>query len=95
MLNCKGRPNHTHDAPVCRFRYADENGLAHIETSALDNSNIQAAFSRVLAEVYNVMREQQATAATRSVPAEAALRLAPAGVDVNSQQQSSGGCGCG
>ncbi|CAD7970029.1 unnamed protein product [Amoebophrya sp. A120] len=39
--------------------YAEENGFKSIETSALDNTNVEAAFRQILTDVYAKMLEMQ------------------------------------
>mmetsp|Transcript_9970 Transcript_9970/g.21808 ORF Transcript_9970/g.21808 Transcript_9970/m.21808 type:complete len:96 (+) Transcript_9970:514-801(+) len=35
--------------------FAESNGIAFIETSALDSDNVEAAFQRILTEIYQKM----------------------------------------
>jgi Ras-related protein Rab-11A len=39
--------------------FADKQGLAAIETSALDASNVDVAFHRILSDIYNAMSKRQ------------------------------------
>ncbi|CAD7952776.1 unnamed protein product [Amoebophrya sp. A25] len=39
--------------------YAEENGFGHIETSALENSNVETAFRKILTDVYAKMMAQR------------------------------------
>jgi len=39
--------------------FADKQGLAAIETSALDSSNVDVAFHRILSDIYNAMSKRQ------------------------------------
>ena len=36
-------------------QFATENGLAFIETSALDSSNVELAFQKILTEIYRIV----------------------------------------
>jgi small GTP-binding protein len=43
--------------------FAEKQGLAAIETSALDASNVDVAFHRILSDIYNAMSKRQLQAA--------------------------------
>ncbi|KAM3824491.1 ras-related protein Rab-11A-like [Vipera latastei] len=39
--------------------FAEKNGLSFIETSALDSTNVEAAFQNILAEIYRIVSQRQ------------------------------------
>ena len=39
--------------------YAERNGLSFIETSALDSSNVEQAFTNILTEIYKIVSQKQ------------------------------------
>merc|ERR1719238_70867 len=41
--------------------FAEKHGLACIETSALDSTNVETAFMRLLSEIYTLMNSRQIT----------------------------------
>merc|ERR1712007_260518 len=41
--------------------FAEKHGLACIETSALESTNVETAFMRLLSEIYTLMNSRQAT----------------------------------
>jgi len=70
---------------------AEKHGLSFIETSALDSTNVELAFQRILTEIYNIVgggkvldkKEQQAIEETETV------QITP-----TQEEKKSGGC-CG
>jgi len=41
--------------------YAEKNALSFIETSALDSTNVEAAFQNILTEIYHIVSQSSAT----------------------------------
>jgi Ras-related protein Rab-11B len=39
--------------------YAERNGLSFIETSALDSTNVEQAFTNILTEIYRIVSQKQ------------------------------------
>uniref|UniRef100_A0A8C9Q8Q1 Ras-related protein Rab-11A n=1 Tax=Spermophilus dauricus TaxID=99837 RepID=A0A8C9Q8Q1_SPEDA len=39
--------------------FAGKNGLSFIETSALDSTNVEAAFQTILTEIYRIVSQKQ------------------------------------
>jgi Ras-related protein Rab-11A len=87
--------------------FARKNGLAFIETSALDATGVETAFQRILQEIYNTQARKQLKAesksernssnATHGVSTEnlgkgETIKLATAGEDFSSHQQKKQGC---
>ena len=38
-------------------KYAETEGLSYIETSALESTNVEAAFKNILTDIYNIVSE--------------------------------------
>ncbi|CEM14028.1 unnamed protein product [Vitrella brassicaformis CCMP3155] len=75
--------------------FAEQQGLACIETSALDSMNVETAFHRILSEIYNLMSKK--TLSDRPEPSRpGGMRGAPIRVDEENTRpppaRSSGGC---
>lgn len=43
--------------------FTEKNGLSFIETSALDSTNVEAAFQNILTEIYHIVNQNQRPAA--------------------------------
>lgn len=44
---------------ILSFRFAERNSLSFIETSALDSTNVEAAFQQILTEIYRIVSQKQ------------------------------------
>jgi len=77
--------------------FAKKNGLCFMETSALDNTNVDAAFITLIEEIY---RQAVLTTPEKLVPKGSSTDISKNTVIVdtdtsqNSQQNTSGGLGC-
>ena len=45
--------------------FAEQNGLSFMETSALDGTNVDEAFHKILTEIYRVFRDKKKVCAPR------------------------------
>ncbi|KAL3790721.1 hypothetical protein ACHAWO_013540 [Cyclotella atomus] len=87
--------------------FARKNGLAFIETSALDATGVETAFQRILQEIYNTQARKQLKAEKKSeskssngtngvstdTPGKGeTIKLATAGEDFSAHQQKKQGC---
>ena len=41
------------------YSIVEKNGLSFIETSALDSTNVEAAFQNILTEIYHIVNQNQ------------------------------------
>eukprot|EP00434_Breviolum_minutum_P041037 symbB.v1.2.036497.t1/scaffold5169.1/size30165/3 len=55
--------------------FAEKHGLACIETSALEATNVETAFMRLLSEIYTLMSSRQITDADSFRNAQAAIQV--------------------
>jgi len=46
--------------------HVEKNGLSFIETSALDSTNVEAAFQNILTEIYHIVNQNQRPAAANN-----------------------------
>jgi GTPase SAR1 family protein len=65
-------------------QYAERNGLSFIETSALDSTNVEAAFTNILTEIYKMVSD-------RHMDSSAAGQRGPTGGFVVQPTTSDGG----
>lgn len=87
--------------------FARKNGLAFIETSALDATGVETAFQKILQEIYNTQARRQlrrekreesksanrSNGASLNAPGKGeTIHLATAGEDFNAHQQKKTGC---
>lgn len=77
--------------------FAEKHGLAFIETSARDNTNVEDAFTTLLTEIYGIVRRRTLEAAEKptksaAVPAGSTVIVSPESV---AQKSSAGCCGGG
>lgn len=42
-----------------QFLFIERNNLSFIETSALDSTNVEAAFQQILTEIYRIVSQKQ------------------------------------
>eukprot|EP00013_Stygamoeba_regulata_P025322 CAMPEP_0177651588 /NCGR_PEP_ID=MMETSP0447-20121125/12640_1 /TAXON_ID=0 /ORGANISM="Stygamoeba regulata, Strain BSH-02190019" /LENGTH=223 /DNA_ID=CAMNT_0019154703 /DNA_START=80 /DNA_END=751 /DNA_ORIENTATION=- len=78
--------------------FAEKNGLSFIETSALDSTNVEIAFTQILTEIY---RQSARPAPTGQGGGESSEPQAPSpskpvtlGQPAENTQAAEGGCGC-
>lgn len=71
--------------------FAEQNGLAFIETSALDSTGVEEAFRQILTEIYRLMSRKNIAneGAGSSLPAGQTLTVR---ADNNETSSSGGGC---
>lgn len=72
--------------------YAESNGIAFIETSALDSSGVDTAFQRILTEIYQKMSRKSMVGGDNNNDSGIAPGETIAPVDFESENKSSGGC---
>ncbi|PPQ66026.1 hypothetical protein CVT26_010782 [Gymnopilus dilepis] len=66
--------------------FATENGLSFIETSALDASNVEAAFQTILTDIYRIVSSKSLESSTSNIePPKASISVGPS-TDSNAQQ---------
>ncbi|KAF8898240.1 ras family-domain-containing protein [Gymnopilus junonius] len=68
--------------------FSTENGLSFIETSALDASNVEAAFQTILTDIYRIVSSKSLESSTSNIePPKASISVGPT-TDSNAQQGS-------
>merc|ERR1712004_361446 len=66
LVGNKSDLRHLRAVPTEEARaYAERNGLSFIETSALDSTNVEQAFSNILTEIYRIVSQKQLDADRR------------------------------
>ncbi|CAA7260867.1 hypothetical protein NLJ89_g486 [Agrocybe chaxingu] len=66
--------------------FSTENGLSFIETSALDASNVEAAFQTILTDIYRIVSSKSLESSTSNIePPKASISVGPS-VDSNANQ---------
>ncbi|KAF8968232.1 ras family-domain-containing protein [Flammula alnicola] len=66
--------------------FSTENGLSFIETSALDASNVEAAFQTILTDIYRIVSNKSLESSTSNIePPKASINVGPT-VDSNANQ---------
>lgn len=74
--------------------FAQKHNLFFLETSALDASNVELAFQKILSEIYNHTKKQLAGAAPQLASPSATVSLAPSSPPREDQRKSHDRC-CG
>ncbi|XP_012865361.1 PREDICTED: ras-related protein Rab-11A [Dipodomys ordii] len=60
LVGNKSDLRHLRAVPTDEARaFAEKNGLSFIETSALDSTNVEAAFQTILTEIYRIVSQKQ------------------------------------
>ncbi|GBG25173.1 Ras-related protein Rab-11A [Hondaea fermentalgiana] len=72
--------------------YAESNGIAFIETSALDSSGVDTAFQRILTEIYQKMSRKSMVGGGADADASITQGEPIAPVNFENEAKSSGGC---
>eukprot|EP00911_Craspedida_sp_UC1_P002148 UC1_evm1s1652 len=49
-------------------KFAEDNQLSFIETSALDSTNVESAFHNILSEIYHIVSQKQLDSGTSAAP---------------------------
>ncbi|KAI8361754.1 small GTPase [Blakeslea trispora] len=70
-------------------QFAAENGLSFIETSALDSSNVELAFQRILTEIYRIVSNKALESSSDVARPTAGQTIQ---VTQSSDEQKQGGC---
>eukprot|EP01097_Dermamoeba_algensis_P000303 TRINITY_DN110_c0_g1_i1.p1 TRINITY_DN110_c0_g1~~TRINITY_DN110_c0_g1_i1.p1 ORF type:complete len:214 (-),score=37.44 TRINITY_DN110_c0_g1_i1:89-730(-) len=71
--------------------FSEKNGLSFIETSALESTNVEAAFGKILTEIYRATHRPQPSSSSSSAPSSN-LPSGSTAVIIGQQPQPSGGC---
>jgi len=70
-------------------KFAAENNLSFIETSALDSSNVELAFTKILTEIYRIVSNKALESSENSnVPSSQVVSITPTSKD----EANAGGC---
>jgi len=70
-------------------KFAAENNLSFIETSALDSSNVELAFTKILTEIYRIVSNKALESSENSnVPSSQVVSISPTSKD----EANGGGC---
>jgi Ras-related protein Rab-11A len=70
-------------------KFAAENNLSFIETSALDSSNVELAFTKILTEIYRIVSNKALESSENSnVPSSQVVSITPTSKD----EANGGGC---
>ncbi|EGD80777.1 tubulovesicle-associated protein [Salpingoeca rosetta] len=74
-------------------KFAEENSLSFIETSALDSTNVEEAFKNILTSIYRLVSQRSIKAgeSDKTTPSDTIV-VGP--TDSSTTETSKGGCGC-
>jgi Ras-related protein Rab-11A len=78
--------------------FADKHGLSFMETSALDNTNVETAFTNILTEIFHIAHRKTPGGDDGSgkgaVSGGAPLHITDPSADPATKPAAAGGCGC-
>jgi len=73
--------------------YAEKNGLSFIETSALDSTNVEAAFTNILTEIYKMVSAKHLADPRQTSPPTGGITIQPTQNDGSNGGQKKACCG--